>query len=285
MEEKIIKRKLGIIPKIFIVITLIIISLFLWMHFIEPKLIVVKDYAITNNKLPKSFDGFTVVLFSDIHFGRTTNEVEVTNLVNKINECKADIVLFAGDLFDPYINLSDNNIEFLKTTLSKINANLKKYAILGDNDYLDENNFQAIMKEANFHILDGKNEAIYYKGNTPIYISGISSITKNQPDYTLAFKKDVETLQLFLAHEPQVILDVENNSDIVFTGHTLGGLVRIPFYGGLRKTNNSLSYEKGKYLINNTTMFVTNGIGTEDISLRFLNIPSFYCLRFFAPQK
>lgn len=87
-------------------------------------------------------------------------------------------------------------------------------------------------------------------------------------------------MQLFLSHEPGVIIDVKNETDFIFSGHTLGGLIRLPFIGGIKKNQNSLSFEKGKYLEGKTTLFVNSGIGTEDISLRLFNYPTIYCYRF-----
>ena len=280
MEPEIkVKKKLSLLSKILIILVLSVVLLYVWMHYIETKIITVKDFVLTNEKIPKSFDGFTIVQFSDIHFGRTTNEKEVNKVVEKINDIKPDIVLFSGDLFDPYITLSDNNINFLKDSLKKIKVNFKKYAVYGDKDIENKDKFDLIMKESNFEILNGENKAIYYKGNTPIFISGISSITKNAPDYSKAFKKSQDSLQLFLSHEPSVIIDIKNQADFIFSGHTLGGLVNIPFMGGLFKQENSLNYESGKYLEDKTTLFVNNGIGTENYSLRFLNFPTIYCYR------
>ncbi len=273
-------KKFNIITKIIIILVLLIVLVYCWMHFVETKLIVVKDYILINEKIPKAFNGFTIAHFSDIHFGRTTNEQEVNKVVDKINEMKPDIVLFSGDLFDPYINLSDDNINFLKDAFKNINANIKKYAVYGDHDLENKEKYDDILNYANFELLNGENKTIYYNDNNPIYISGIGSITKNTPDYSKAFKKDKDGLQLFLSHEPGVIIDVKNETDFIFSGHTLGGLIRLPFIGGIKKNQNSLSFEKGKYLEGKTTLFVNNGIGTEDISLRLFNYPTIYCYRF-----
>lgn len=280
--EVIVKKKLGLFPKILLGVIFLLLFLFAWMHFLEPKVLIVKDEILQHEKLPDSYNGFTIVHFSDIHFGRTTNEQEVEELVKKINECKADVLLFSGDLFDSYINLSDANIEFLKASFQKLNARLKKYAVFGDQDYLNESAYESIMKESGFEILNGTNQVLYYHGNTPIYISGVSSITKQVPDYTEAFKKDSDSLQLFLSHEPSVIQDVKHRADYVFSGHSLGGLIRIPFLGGIVQFENTNGYETGKYLVDQTTLFVSNGIGTQEFSLRFFNFPSFYCYRFIA---
>ena len=58
-------------------------------------------------------------------------------------------------------------------------------------------------------------------------------------------------------------------------------LVRIPFLGGLIKKDNVGEYELGKYTTNSSTLFVSNGIGTENLSLRFLNYPSINLYRMY----
>lgn len=259
--------------KAIITIIIITIALFSWMHLIEPKIITVNDYILENQKIPTSFDGFTIIQFSDIHFGRTTNEKEIKKIVQKINECNPDLVLFSGDLFDPYITIQEENINFLKEELKTIKANIKKIAILGDYDLEKKDTFTQIMNDANFEILNGQNQKIYYKGTKPIYLNGTSAneTIKNE-------NLETDSLQLYLSHDPIIINEVKNKVDYYFCGHTLGGLIRIPFTKGL--LNKHKEYDIGKNEVDNTTMFISNGLGTQDISLRFLNLPSINCYRF-----
>jgi len=273
----------SIIIKIFCFIIFLILILFGYMHFIEPKLLITHEYAIYNENLPESFTGFKIAHFSDIHFGRTTNEKEVENIIIKINEMKPDIVVFTGDLFDSYITLSDKNIQFLKDSLKKINAKLGKYAIFGDSDYLNESKYTEIMKEANFTILENQNIPLFYKNNTPILLSGIPSISKGKQDYNKALTKPLEGnyYQIFLTHEPIAYTEVKNNANLVLAGHSLGGLIHLPFSEGIIKKNNVGEYMNGKYQNQDTILFVSNGIGTEDISLRFGNIPSINLYRLY----
>lgn len=269
------KKKLGLLPKILIFFLLIIFLCFGYMHFIEPKLLVVHEYPVINEKIPDSFNGFKIVQFSDIHFGRTTNEQEVKRVVNKINELKPDILVFTGDLFDPYITLSENHIKFLTEVFSKTTAKLGKYAIYGDNDYLNKEAFSNIFSTAGFTILDNTNIPIYYEGTTPIYLSGIPSASKGEQDLTKALAKDEQNAyQILLMHEPVLFDDVKNETDLVLAGHTLGCLVQIPFIGGIFALDNAGEYEDGIYQKGSSVMYVSNGIGTQDVSLRLGNIPS-----------
>ena len=277
------KKGHHILIKILLFLLTIVGLVFCYMYFFEPKTIITHEYAIVNEALPDSFNGFKIAHFSDIHFGRTTNEKEVQKVVSLLNEMKPDIIVFTGDLFDNYITLSEDNKEFLKSELSKLSSTIGKYAVMGDTDYIDEGAFKEIMEGAGFTILENTNVPIYYEGNTPIYLSGVSSITKESPDYTNAFKKTAEGnfYQILLCHEPILFRNVSNDTNLVLSGHSLGGLVRIPFLGGLIKKDNVGEYELGKYTTNSSTLFVSNGIGTENLSLRFLNYPSINLYRMY----
>ena len=68
---------------------------------------------------------------------------------------------------------------------------------------------------------------------------------------------------------------------MVLAGHSLGGLIRIPFVGGVFKKENIGEYDQGMYTSGSSVMYVSNGIGTEDLSVRFLNIPSINLYRLY----
>ena len=275
-------KKPRILLKIVIGIVILIGIFFLYAFKVEPKLLKVTEYALVNEKLPESFNGLKIVQFSDIHFGVSTGEKEMNQVIDKINYLKPDILVFTGDLFDDSINLTTSDMEYLTSALSKLNANIVKLAVKGDEDYLDENCFTDIFTKANFKILESENMPIYYKSDTPIYISGISSITKNKYDLTNAFKKEnTNNLQIFLVHEPVIFDDVQNETDFVLSGHSLGGLIRLPFINGVYKESNTGNYQKGIYKQKNSTLIVNGGIGTQKISARFNNIPEINLYRLY----
>lgn len=287
MEEEVViqeeKKKLGFLAKFLLLLVGLILILFSYMYFLEPKIIVTHEVAIIHSSLPDSFNGFKIVQFSDIHFGRTTNENEVKTVVQEINLSKPDLLVFTGDLFDSYINLSDDNVNFLKEELSKTTATIGKYAIRGDSDYLYTDKYEEIMQAAGFTILDNVNVPIYYKDTTPIFLSGIPSITQGAQDLTKAFAKETEGnfYQILLTHEPIIWKQVQSKTNLVLAGHSLGGLVRIPFIGGLIKKDNVGDYEVGKFENGDSLLYVSNGIGTENLSLRFFNTPSITLYRLY----
>lgn len=278
------KKKLGIIPKIGIIILLIIISLYTYMHYIEPTRITLIEQAIYNDKLPDSFIGTKIIHISDIHFGRTTNEPEIKKIISKINETNPDIIVFTGDLFDPYINLSDNNINFLTEEFKTLNAKLGKYAIWGDNDYLNEEAYKSILTNSNFKLLENENTILYNKENNPIFIGGLGNITKGKNNEEDTIKKESDAFQIVLSHEPTSIYTLKGRTDLILAGHSLGGLINIPGVNSIFQNNYVDKYIKGKYIEDNTTLIVNTGLGTENISLRFNNPPTINLYRLYKKK-
>ena len=78
-------KKPRILLKIIIGIILLISIFFLYAFKVEPKLLKVTEYALVNEKLPESFNGLKIVQFSDIHFGVSTGEKEMNQVIEKIN--------------------------------------------------------------------------------------------------------------------------------------------------------------------------------------------------------
>lgn len=275
------KKKLNLLSKIGISSLLIISAMYIYMHYIEPQRITIVEQAIYNEQLPDSFIGTKIIHFSDIHFGRTTNEPEIKKVISKINETNPDIIVFTGDLFDPYINLSEDNINFLTEEFKELNATFGKYAIWGDNDYLNEEAYKSILTNANFKLLENENIIIYNKSTTPIYLGGLGNITKAHNDEEKTIKKDINSYQIVIAHEPTSINSLKGKCNLLLAGHSLGGLINFPGLTNITNKQYVDKYLKGKFIEDNTTMIVNEGLGTETISLRFNNPPTINLYRLY----
>ena len=84
-----------------------------------------------------------------------------------------------------------------------------------------------------------------------------------------------------MIHESDNIKKIVDNSNpnLLLTGNTLGGYIKLPFYGPLFKPQGSKKYMDEYYKIGDTEVFVSTGIGTDKYSYRFLNKPSFNLYR------
>lgn len=261
---------------------ILFITFFIYTSNIATRIIEVKEYKITVNNIPTSFDGLKVVHFSDLHYGTTINENELKKIVNKINELKPDLVFFTGDLIDKNIKLNDENIKFLKEELSKINPQLYKYAIYGDED---NETFKDIMESSQFIILNNETKLLYYQDNTPILIAGFNN--NDNPNYTILTDLINETdpsslFKIVLTHQPDTTDNfITYNPNLILAGHTLGGLVKLPFIKPLFLQEGAQKYYNSFTEINNTKLFISNGLGTSSIAIRLNNHPSINFYRFY----
>lgn len=284
-QETIEKKKHPKIKLFFIILTIIIVLFICYSRFIEPYIITIKEYKISSNKIPDSFHGLKIVHFSDIHYGTTVDLEKLNKIVDDINELKPDIIFFTGDLFDKNIVVSLEDKTNIINSLNRLNCTLYKYAIYGDED-LNYTIYEEIMDLSNFKLLDNENTLLYYEDSIPIDIIGFNCLSTN-PNYTIVtnFVDNYDTTDVYkivLTHETNSIDNFINyNPDLILAGDTLGGLINIPFLKPLFLNENSNQYYKDYYRINNTDVYISNGLGTGSVHSRFNNYPSISLYRLY----
>ena len=81
--------------------------------------------------------------------------------------------------------------------------------------------------------------------------------------------------KILLTHYPDSVTSVlKYNFDLIASGHSLNGQVRLPFIVGIVLPNGAKKYYKEYYKLNNTDLYISSGIGTSQISFRLFNRPS-----------
>ncbi len=278
-QEQKIENKKSFWKPFLLLFFFLIISFYIYIRFIEPKFFQVHEYSIIDSSLPETFNGFKIVHFSDIHYGLTIDKKELSTIVDKINEIHPDVVVFTGDLFDDSIHIKDESYEDMQNILVNIQAKFKKYAVLGDKDYIDKDKFLEIMHTAGFQVLENTHDFLYYHGEIPIEFIGTSSLLEkeNNVEQALTTENDIEYFKIWLNHEPllfDTLIEKDIHPNLLLTGHTLGGLVSIPFYGYLVKQEGIGNYYNTFYHKKRITMYNSNGLGTYQYPIRFLNAPS-----------
>lgn len=282
-DEEITEKEFNPILKKILILLVVIIALFItYSMFIEPNLLNVKEYKLETSKISTNFHGTKIIQFSDLNYGTSFTEKDLIKLVDKINELKPDIILFTGNLIDSSIKLDENNTKILIKELSRINSPLYKYAVYGSNDY--NQTYEHIMKESGFTILDNEPTLLYYKDETPIVLYGFN-LNKKDTEYNKINEPidEIDTTNFYkivLSHSPNIIDKIKSqNPDLVLSGNTLGGLLNPGFTKPLFLNENK--YYEDYYKINKTDLYISNGLGTSNINMRFNNVPSFNFFRLY----
>ena len=263
------RHSFKIIKNLFIIFILLAI----FVRFYGVSQIVTKEYSIISKEIPRGFDEMKIVQISDIHYGTTINESSLKKMVNKVNQLKPDIIVFTGDLVAKGINPTDKIKAEITVNLSKLKAPIGKYAIASNED-LESDSFYDLITNSGFTLLNNEAKLIYNNDDEPIELVGISNIN-NKIELTDNYK-------IALIHKPDDFDNIKNdNYNIVMAGHNHGGIIRLPFLGGLINIEGAKKYHNDYYEIDNTKLYVSSGLGTSNINFRIFNQPSINLYRFY----
>lgn len=270
----------------FILITLMVVLItLLYSRFIGTTGLKTNEYVIETN-IPASYNGLKIIHFSDLHYKKVITETRVIELIEEINLNKPDIVIFTGDLFDKDYTINNTDTNFLIEQLSKINSKYGNYAILGDNDASEKDTISNIYIQSNFTLLDNKAITVHNENNDKIVLYGISTFQNNNNLTTLETNltsEEQSTYHILLIHEPDYLtsaLETLPNINLTLAGHSINGSINIPFLKQLLLPTGAKTYYKPYYQLNQTELYISNGIGVNQINFRLFNTPSINLYRF-----
>ncbi len=250
----------------------------LYAHQIESGLLEINRFQIQHPLIPNSFDGVTIVQFSDTHLGFQYTLSQLKKLIAKINSLKPDLVFFTGDLMDAPNQYK--NRKQIAPVLAKLSAPLGKYCIYGNHDHggYGSDLYKNIMQDAEFTLLKNEAKRIQQVDGSGIYIIGIDDAMLGRPDLAAASKQVPRNVfALLLSHAPD-LADTAATYPIHWqlSGHSHGGQVKIPFFGALVTPPYARKYPEGLYSIGKFSplkLYVNRGLGTTRLPFRFMAKP------------
>ena len=210
-----------------------------------------------------------IIQISDLHFDKLRYFHK--SIAKKINSIKPDLIFITGDSVD-----KTENINPLNEFLNLIDNSIQKYAITGNWEYWGNVNLsklQDVYSKNNCELLINENRTISIR-NREISIIGIDDYVGGNADFGKAVEnlKQTET-NIVLSHCPEhrdIITNQKGNLkiDVVLSGHTHGGQITflgiVPF-----KPRGSGKYLKGWYKESEPKMYISKGIGTSILPIRF----------------
>ncbi|MEO1288653.1 MAG: metallophosphoesterase [Chloroflexota bacterium] len=248
---------------ILVVVTLI------YANQIEPNWFEVTQTDLDIQKLPIAFDGYRIAHISDIHMDGGMTKDRLLSVAEKITEQQVDLIVITGDFVSNKVAYVADN---LRDALSAFNAPDGILAVMGNHDHKSGvERVRGILAEVGIHELTNDVTSIECD-NTRLYIAGVDDLFERKARLDLVLQKlpdDHPTI--LLAHEPDFadIATATGRFALQLSGHTHAGQVRLPLLGIVHTPDYGKRYRAGLYNVNNLQVYVTRGLGTVDLPIRF----------------
>ena len=254
-------------------IILLLGLLLFWAVFIEPNRLIIREQTITIDRWPQQLDGLRVAVISDIHVGGSfIDEKKVRTIVRRTNELQPDLIVICGDYMVSNGWMKRRvEPETFGPMLKGFNAPLGTYSVLGNHDWWYNGlRIRAALEQNEIKVLENETVGISARG-TSLWLVGLSDLwTRPQRiEQTIATIPEGEAI-IAITHNPDIFPDLPERVPLLLAGHTHGGQVRFPLIGTVAEASKfGDRYVGGHVIENNHHLFVTTGIGTSVLPVRF----------------
>lgn len=235
------------------------------------------ETALVSPALPPAFDGLRIVELADLHgrvFGRGSRR-----LLAAVRRAEPDLICIVGDLFDEHTDLA-----MLPPLLRGLCAIAPVYYVTGNHEWRVPGlrGILAQMRACGVTVLQD-DWRVLRRGEDALIVAGTDDpcgpAERKTPAELIAdirAEAGEAAFLLLLAHRNDQLpqwsaLGVQ----AVLAGHCHGGVVRLPFVGGLFGTDRRLfpAWDAGLYRQGETALYVSRGLGYTNVHFRLFNRP------------
>lgn len=244
-----------------------------WGFLIEPTRLVTRHETIHLQNWPQQLNGLKVAVISDIHADDWfVDQKKLRAIVERTNQLQPDLIVIAGD----YI-VSTGWVqtrvepEVFAATLKDLRAPLGVYSVLGNHDWwYDGDKVRAALEQNGIKVLEDEVVQLNARG-TSLWLIGLSDLWTRKPKIEESVSMvPVDQPSIALTHNPDIFPELPQRVQLLLAGHTHGGQVRFPLIGSVVESSRfGERYGGGHIFENNHDLFVTTGIGTSIIPVRF----------------
>lgn len=253
------------------------INIYAW--FIEPNMLVVRRVEIESAEWHGA--PLTMAVLSDTHVASPhVDAARVGRIVRRVNALRPDIVLLLGDYVGGHAPEAERSpaeqqeITGGIATFAALNARYGAVAVIGNHDvWYNRQSVTTALQDAGVAALWNRNVVIRRSGG-PIAIVGLADDTTGDPDFADALDGvEPGTDTIIISHSPDPFARMPQGPALMLAAHSHCGQVTIPFVGRSVLPIHNRTYACHLVEQNGRTMYVTGGIGTSIVPVRFLNPP------------
>jgi uncharacterized protein len=244
-------------------------------HWIE---ITRQDLRIAD--LPAPFDGMRIAQLSDLHLDEFTEPSFLRAAVARVNGLDPDLVFLTGD----YVSWGISSRKFAQgaawqcaNILTGLNCP-NRYAILGNHDVMVDSELVATaLRDNGAKVLINACEPIERSG-ARFWLAGFDDPVVGNPDPELAIPSRIRNIPnepvVVLCHAPDYADDLVAHPagkavNVMLSGHTHGGQVRLPLIGATQLPPLGKKYVEGWFQLGGMQLYVNRGLGTVGVPFRF----------------
>jgi hypothetical protein len=253
---------------------------------VEPRWLQLTRTRIHARRLHPSLEGFTIALLTDLHAGDGTPLSLVRRACRMAMAQKPDLIAVTGDL------VADDAPGFREVmdAIGCLSAPHGVYTVPGNHDHIvGIGRWRRDVAEQPA-VTDLTNRAVVLDvDGARLCVAGVDDLSSGRPDLGVLPPPEERDFTLLLAHDPdqaERVKRVCDAVDLIVSGHTHGGQVRLPWVGALRNpAKHDDLYEKGLRRRPWTQVYTSRGVGTVHIPVRFLCRPEVAMLTLTASAR
>lgn len=286
-----------------LLIIAILAVFFIIVMLIDGNRFVIREYTIESDKIK---DGIDLAVMADLHnkqYGRDNQK-----LLKALDKVAPHVVMVAGDMLTAN---PDKDCEIAASFMERVTKKYPVYYGLGNHEYRMKiypetygNQYEKYverLEKAGIQVLDNESALIKVQRENRVTDIRVTGASIERPYYkrfkkvfmeeeyieSIVGKADRHAYQILLAHNPEYFERYAKwGADLVLSGHIHGGMMRLPFLGGVVSPKFVFfpKYDGGLFTEKNSTMVLSRGLGMHTIPIRIFN-PAELVVIHLKPEK
>lgn len=249
---------------------------------IEPHRLQVRHFDVALPGLPRAAEGLRIAQLSDLHCSAITSADTVRRAVELCNAEKPDVIVLTGDYISRRNSYSSftfgefwarDEMDYAREMAAAV-ANLQApegiFAVPGNHDHWNGNcgAIMDLLEAVGVQVL--LNRTIHLRDSLPLI--GLDDLRAGRP----LIEETCEGIasqqaQIFLSHNPRIILRLAERNCLFICGHTHGGQVHLPLTNFRRRPRDMRfsPWHQGWYRYGPAQMFISVGVGSVHFPMRY----------------
>lgn len=234
--------------------------------FIERYLVQVNHYEVPVPHLPPPFVGYRIAHVTDTHLGLLVSTGFLKHVFALANDIASDLIVGTGD----FVHHTRQEVLEFWPLMRKLGARDGVAAVLGNHDHWADSRESLARLEASGFSVRHRARVLERQGHR-LVLAGAGDLMEDSfgLDEVLDRARP-EDCRIVLAHNPDSADRTTNGRiDLMLSGHTHGGQVRLPGFGAPVLPVRNKLYDQGLIRSGQTSLFISRGIGWAVAPVRF----------------